>query len=247
MLMEAMRLSLLDHEEHQRKEAEEQKKQTAAQGAAEPIGDSTSPGPGPSNLDVNTPNQASSQLSSSPSSSAPASSRPSSAPHFPRESASSSRNSPSISRSSTPPPANGGRPSLTSRSPNDRQRQGSNPPPFSTMAAALSAASTASAFLGGGTATSQSISDVGGDDASHLDGGRIVPTITVEAHPPSLSTTFDQSTEQPLSTQLAEAFRDLDGQASYAPLPSSPLSSEGLPSLEDATTTATRVEPQRSG
>ena len=52
--MEAMRLSLLDHEEHQRKEAEEKKKQEAAATAtaAGMIQDGDSPaGPGPSTLE----------------------------------------------------------------------------------------------------------------------------------------------------------------------------------------------------
>ena len=53
MLMEAMRLSLLDHEEHQRKEAEEKKKQeaVATATAAGVIQGIDGPGPGPSTLE----------------------------------------------------------------------------------------------------------------------------------------------------------------------------------------------------
>ena len=53
MLMEAMRLSLLDHEEHQRKEAEEKKKQEAAATATAAAAGMIqgSDGPGPSTLE----------------------------------------------------------------------------------------------------------------------------------------------------------------------------------------------------
>ncbi|KAF8810166.1 hypothetical protein BYT27DRAFT_7240954 [Phlegmacium glaucopus] len=91
MLMEAMRLSLLDHEEHQRKEAEERRKQDAAAATAiaaagmmQGSGDGlSSPGPGPSTLEA------------SPLSHAKVGSQDSLAP---------SKKSWSFSRTRTPPP-----------------------------------------------------------------------------------------------------------------------------------------------
>ncbi|KAJ3502664.1 hypothetical protein NLJ89_g8784 [Agrocybe chaxingu] len=82
MLMEAMRLSLLEHEEYQRKEAEEKKKREAAAAAGEGSDgavavpaeaestDRSAPGPGPSTLEARTTLQpsSSSNLSTSPSS-----------------------------------------------------------------------------------------------------------------------------------------------------------------------------------
>ncbi|KAF8655986.1 hypothetical protein AX16_002846 [Volvariella volvacea WC 439] len=95
MLMEAMRLSLLEHEEQQRKQAEEQKKQAAAQAAAELTTQSDTAGPGPSTLEARASNEASSTLSVSPSA-------PSFIPLRPRGSSTSSQTSRSASRSHTP-------------------------------------------------------------------------------------------------------------------------------------------------
>ncbi|KAJ6623454.1 hypothetical protein B0H10DRAFT_2331382 [Mycena sp. CBHHK59/15] len=122
MVMEAMRLSLLDHEEQQRKEAEEKKKKEKAEAAAAATEESAAagPGPGPSTLEA--------------------------------------RSSPPRAHSLVP-----SRNSLTSRSrspsPNPLQalkdtasgwrRRTSSPPPFTTLSAALSTVSTASAVING--------------------------------------------------------------------------------------------------
>jgi len=112
MLMEAMRLSLLDHEEHQRKEAEEKKKQEAAAtataaAAAGMIQGSDGPaGPGPSTLegrqsllDTSSSLSSASSISRSASPSIPTHTKVGS-----QDSLTPNKRSWSISRSRTPPP-----------------------------------------------------------------------------------------------------------------------------------------------
>ncbi|KAG5635219.1 hypothetical protein H0H81_012009 [Sphagnurus paluster] len=167
MLMEAMRLSMIDHEEHQRKEAEEKKKQEAAATAGLLDVDSASANAvaGPSTLEPPTGHLIS--LSPSPASSSPISSSPVPVSQVrPRDSFTSKRNSllASLSRSRTPPltnsPPRNGESSLTPwhRSP--------SPAPYSTLTAAMSAASTASAVLGNSPAAS--VTGLVGETSSSL-------------------------------------------------------------------------------
>ncbi|KAF9484942.1 hypothetical protein BDN70DRAFT_871933 [Pholiota conissans] len=167
MLMEAMRLSLLDHEEHQRKEAEEKKKQEAAAAAAAAAAggtppateaanissESPSPGPGPSTLEARSSIPSSSSLLPSRFSIGRSSS-PSSRAHDRVDSQDSlqpGRRSWSISRSRTPSPP---LPNPAGNVPTSEENQAAwrsrstNPPAFSTLSAALTSTSTAAAFLG---------------------------------------------------------------------------------------------------
>lgn len=128
-----MRLSLLDHEEHQRKEAEEKKKKAAAE---------TSSDAGPSTAE--------------PSASIPSpalEARSSSSPNHSRHPSNGNRDllsSVTASRSRSPsPPGN----SASIQGSSTWLRRASNPPPFSTLSAALSAATTASAVIAGPAAS----------------------------------------------------------------------------------------------
>lgn len=160
--MEAMRLSLLDHEEHQRKEAEEKKKAAAAAAAAGGEGGSSgevdpksqsASSPGPSSLETSSTLQPSGSTTISPSvSSLSRSGSPS--PRQPalgsQESFASGRRSWSISRSRTPPPPPNPIPNVPLSEENHAawlNRPG-GAPPFSTLNAALTSTSTAAAFLG---------------------------------------------------------------------------------------------------
>lgn len=131
MVMEAMRLSLLEHEEQQRKEAEEKKKAVDASDPEAAVTTAESSGTGPSSLEVPPSDQTSSSLTLSSTSST---SLPSPSPAG-TESSTSERRSFIPSRSRTPSP------------PTDSswRKRTSNSPPFSTLNAALSATSTASA------------------------------------------------------------------------------------------------------
>ncbi|KAG6844732.1 hypothetical protein H0H87_004352, partial [Tephrocybe sp. NHM501043] len=143
MLMEAMRLSMIDHEEHQRKEAEEKRKQEAAAVAAAAESPPTSSSaPGPSLLDPTARNL----ISFSPS---PSTSAPKSNPVF-KDSLSISKESltTSIGRSRTPPQPG---PSFQPRS--------SSPAPYSTLSAALSATSAATAILGSSPSSTHPIAN----------------------------------------------------------------------------------------
>ena len=106
MLMEAMRLSLLDHEEHQRKEAEEKRKQEATAATATAM-QSDGPGPGPSTVESR---QSHLDTSSSSNLSSASSMSRSASPSFPnhtkvgsQDSLTPSKKSWSFSRSRTPP------------------------------------------------------------------------------------------------------------------------------------------------
>ncbi|TFK64085.1 hypothetical protein BDN72DRAFT_287276 [Pluteus cervinus] len=101
MIMEAMRLSLIEHEDQQRKEADEKKKSAASQAAPEsPISEQDTPGPGPSTLEARASHELSS-LSSMTSLSPLPIPRSSGSP-IPPESGGSSRNSPTPSSSYAP-------------------------------------------------------------------------------------------------------------------------------------------------
>ncbi|KAF8061538.1 hypothetical protein FPV67DRAFT_1704101 [Lyophyllum atratum] len=148
MLMEAMRLSMIDHEEHQRKEADEKKKQeAAAQSEADAHSTSVS---GPSTSTAPTENPIS--IPPSPSASTPVSSSPVSPSQVQsRDSLTVKRNSllSSLSRSRTPPPPNASTSSgRMSESSSTSWHRSPSPAPYSTLSAAISAASTASAVMG---------------------------------------------------------------------------------------------------
>ncbi|KAJ7172657.1 hypothetical protein C8R46DRAFT_1086775 [Mycena filopes] len=178
MIMEAMRLSLIDHEEQQRKEAEEKKKKgEASTSAAAPAEESASagPGPGPSTLEARAANPpASPNALSLPS---PTSSE------TPRLSV--SRNG-SRSRSPSPNPLQ----ALKDTASGWRKRP-SSPPPFSTLSAALSTVSTASAVINGSGVETSSASSAPPAQPTQLaqpatptqpsggDGDNAIPTITV--------------------------------------------------------------------
>lgn len=241
MLMEAMRLSLIDHEEHQRKEAEEKKqaKASLASGAT-PASDTPSaiqaaPGPGPSTIEARlaTHSSISSILSSSPASVAPISSSSSAnSQHGSHDGLAPSRKSWSISRSRTPPP-----PSTDDQSTSSHRKSNTGAPPFSALSAALVSASTstASAFLGGplGTdGTAPSTSSANGVPSSHADRGLpSIPTITVDDNHtlhPSQSPPDESSIHPPAVTSTSSSMFFPDaanhGPMSYGELPSSPES-----------------------
>ncbi|KDR81807.1 hypothetical protein GALMADRAFT_207202 [Galerina marginata CBS 339.88] len=169
MLMEAMRLSLLDHEEHQKKEAEEKKKQEAAAAANSSAGapssevESTSQsqassGPGPS--EVRSPPQASGSSNLLPSSSSILRSSSPSPKHGKVDSQESlvpGRMSWSRSHSRTPPPPANPVPNIPQSEENQAawRNRTSGPPAFSTLSAALTSASTAAAFLGPASSSEQ--------------------------------------------------------------------------------------------
>ncbi|KAG6919978.1 hypothetical protein DXG01_013327 [Tephrocybe rancida] len=167
MLMEAMRLSMIDHEEHQRKEAEEKRQQEAA--AAATTSDSaptSSSAPGPSTLEPTPGNLI--NLSPSPSTSAPSTS-------VLGENLNSNKDSPSAptGRNLIPhQPGNSSSSSLQHRSP--------SPAPFSTLSAVLSTASTASAILGRSPSNSSSIAN--GEPASVLPISNTDPEDTIPPH-----------------------------------------------------------------
>jgi len=170
MLMEAMRLSLLDHEEHQRKEAEEKKKQQSTAASSGETGTSSTeavglsetqsrPGPGPSTLDTRSSLQASSSsiISSSPSSNRSVSPAPKHAKVGSQDSLAPGRKSWSISRSRTPPPPANPVPNLPVSEENQAawRNRTTGPPAFSTLSAALTSTSTAAAFLGAASSNEQ--------------------------------------------------------------------------------------------
>jgi hypothetical protein len=164
-----MHLSLIDREEHQRKEAEEKKKraEVSLASGATPASDTPSeiqatPGPGPSTIEawLAPHSSISSNLSSPPASVAPISSGSSAnSQHESQDGLAPSGKSWSISSSRTPPP-----PSNDDQLTSSRRKSTAGAPPFSALSAALVSTSTltASAFLGGpigadGTAPSTSV------------------------------------------------------------------------------------------
>lgn len=215
--MEAMRLSLLDHEEHQRKEEEEQKKKQAS-----------STGEGDIAPDDHTAAAGSSILESG--SVAPSSTSSSPPSLNPNDSLAPKRKSWSFSRSRTPPPG-------SDKSSN--QLSTSTPPPFSTLNAALASASTAAAFL---RTSADNISSSASH--SHADSQpeaaasrRSIPTITVgpsdinafHTLDAASQASFSDNLERPELIQVDSTSSSMflpgasdSGTSSYGTLPSSP-------------------------
>ncbi|KAF9466318.1 hypothetical protein BDZ94DRAFT_1251654 [Collybia nuda] len=197
MLMEAMRLSMIDHEEHQRKEAEAKKQEAAAQLESISAEDAESPsGAGPSTQETPSRNFTDASLTSSlppPSSPVPVPSQDPS--HTKRNSLLAS-----LSRSRTPPLANT---LSTSASGSDGtssswNRRSPSPAPYSTLNAALSTAATASAVLG---------SNPGHDISTGASGGAVItsaptPSISISG---SDTSSPHVSNEHPDSSQRSKS------------------------------------------
>lgn len=257
MLMEAMRLSLLDHEEHQRKEAEEKKKQAAAAaGSGETSTSSTDgvglsdtqpgSGPGPSTLETRSSLQASSSsiLSSSPSSNrsvSPASKHGKSGSQDPLA---PGRRSWSISRSRTPPPISNPVPNLPVSEENQAawRNRTTGPPAFSTLSAALTSTSTAAAFLGAASSTEPrssrpAIPEPGStipatSVPSHASAPLIessIPTITVVNNDGESGITMTQGQSNPFSNsaQLSHEASEVNDVV-QAPVPEASESGAGI-------------------
>ncbi|KAF5386799.1 hypothetical protein D9615_001856 [Tricholomella constricta] len=235
MLMEAMRLSMIDHEEHQRKEAEEKRKQeeaaAAAVGQSEADAASTStPTPGPSTLEPPTGHLIS--LSSSPSPSTPVSSSPVPISQIkPRDSLSVKRNSllSSISRSRTPPSPSSG--SLrNSESSSSSWHRSPSPAPYSTLSAAMSAASTASAILGSSPSTGTCGTFANGEATSVPS---ISPATSVPSSIPSSSSNAINEAE-PLQPSGPPSHDQISAAAPLSPSPYDilPSSAESLVAYE---------------
>jgi len=152
MLMEAMRLSMIDHEEHQRKEAEESKKQAAAIAQSEAQLASTS---GPSSTEA--PSESITHSTSLASSSNPVSIPRSELRGFLNVPGYTPSPSSSFTRTRTPTPSpspiSGSPPRSSDASPSSRNRRTPSPGPFSALTAAMSAVSTATAILANNQST----------------------------------------------------------------------------------------------
>lgn len=160
MVMEAMRLSLVEHEEQQRREAANRDQSSSSNPDATPVSGNTAlptslPPPFPQSTSIPEPESGSHTPIPSTTSLVPTHSfiEPSNS-SLSMEGASMSHRplTPvNYSRKRTPSPTN--IPSIDSLQPPSQssswQRQSSNPRPFSTIAAAMSAASTATAILKG--------------------------------------------------------------------------------------------------
>lgn len=217
MLMEAMRLSMLDHEESQRKEAEEKKRREAAEAAApgrDPFGDVAGPS---SNGTVAT--------LTIPSISFPTSSSPSASSPSPIRRHDKSR---SISRSGTPPSANLVLPlgaetqsALRSRTEGSQQLStftsatvngASNLNGVSsqlTVDASSSNADTknsASMYSGQQSASNHSVEA----DRSSMYSNAPLPPLPVEAVPSSLSSTSTDDPSTSGSTSTTSSFASLE-------------------------------------
>ncbi|KAJ7098092.1 hypothetical protein B0H15DRAFT_824072 [Mycena belliarum] len=220
MIMEAMRLSLIDHEEQQRKEAEEKKKKGEASNASIEESAAADPSslepqasiPGPSTL---------SPPSSIPSASSPQSS---SSLSVNRSSLASSTRS----RSPSPNPLQ----ALKDTASGWRRRT-SSPPPFSTLSAALSTVSTASAVIHGSgesssvtAPSSQTVATV----ESTGDGDNPIPTITVGSNidPSPVSVAEVENPTRPISnhqestSSIFSTSSSVGSPDTYDNLPSSP-------------------------
>ncbi|CAK5277767.1 unnamed protein product [Mycena citricolor] len=167
MMMEAMRLSLIEHENQQRKEAEEKKKKEKTESGSteqQPTAPSTSisapalAGPGPSTIEA----RSTSSINLLPSASQAANTL-------------DVNKNPSRSRSPSPSPLQALRDTA-----NGWRRRTSSPPPFSTLTAALSAVSTASAVVT--AAGNEQITSM--SDSSEVEAP---PTLVVSAEPPTTS------------------------------------------------------------
>ncbi|KAJ7285667.1 hypothetical protein C8J57DRAFT_1708150 [Mycena rebaudengoi] len=230
MMMEAMRLSLIDHEEQQRKEAEEKKKKAAAEASATEASASasTSADPGPSTSEGRSSIPAPIALhSSSPPSASPT------APLSPTDSLAVHRKSSSMSRSRSPSPSPFQALKDTASS---WRRRTSSPPPFSTLTAALSnTVSTASAVISGTNEpnpgpvptalphTPRSTGD--GDNAP-------IPTITVE---PSATTSAPSEEAGPSSARPSSVQRESFASSVFSTSSSvGPDAYDNLPSSPDS-------------
>ncbi|KAG5647126.1 hypothetical protein DXG03_001081 [Asterophora parasitica] len=239
MLMEAMRLSMIDHEEHQRKEAEEKRKQeeaavaAAAQSEANNAASTSTSAAGPSSLELPTGHLIS--VTPSPSPSTPISSSPVSISQVkPRDSLAAKRNSLlsslSRSRTRTPPP-----PNASSGSPRNSVASSSSwhwsssPAPYSTLTAAMSAASVANAVLGGSSSSTGA-----GDSATNGEVTSGLPSIPAaaasEPSPSSTPSSTPEAADQAESSQQPGSPHDQTSAAApyatspYDNLPSSPES-----------------------
>ncbi|KAJ6546504.1 zf-C3HC4 type zinc finger protein [Mycena vulgaris] len=222
MMMEAMRLSLIDHEEQQRKEAEEKKKKGEASNTVE-----ESAAAGPSTLEAQPPTAAAGALNlPSPTSSGSSQRSPSSLP-VNRNSLTSSR-----SRSPSPNPLQ-----ALKDTANGWRRRTSSPPPFTTLSAALSTVSTASAVINGsgGEPSSLPAQTTQSDTPTQPSGGdgeNAIPTITVaNINTPNESTASGTEVESPVrpTSNHLDSFASMfstsssvGGPDAYDNLPSSP-------------------------
>ncbi|KAH0584309.1 hypothetical protein H2248_009853 [Termitomyces sp. 'cryptogamus'] len=172
MIMEAMRLSMIDHEEHQRKEAEEKRKQEAAVAAAAAESIATSNlAPGPSTVDLTS---VSSSSSTSPSRSSPI--------PFQGDYLGVNQDPFSASIGRNHPPL----PGSTSSS---SQRRSPSPAPCTTLDATSSTVPTASAILGGSPSNNMSIANGDATTVSSIPNANATNTPSCvnsedSAHPP---------------------------------------------------------------
>lgn len=255
MIMEAMRLSLIDQEEQQKKEAEEKKKKEKEQAA--------NPGqPGPSTLEVQSTNQESGSSSSSSRDASPAeSSVPPSPPTtdpVSGENLSAQRTS-SSSRSRTPSPAPPSQPQALLPHAANWRPQTPNSSPFTTLSAALSAATTATAIL---NHSNGSDANDGTSTNHHDTSSAVTPIITIGndvATQHDSNDTTSATSAEPINSSRPEpeAASQTDSFASsvfsaYDNLPSSPDTSAHLPLLgepqlgDGSATKATTVTEERT-
>ncbi|KAJ3975626.1 hypothetical protein EV361DRAFT_472684 [Lentinula raphanica] len=241
MMMEAMRLSLLEHEAQQRREAEEKKK-------AEEQAKKGAPGNETSQIAASGSgsNGASSSSASNTNPAAPSSTPPSSASSGPAHQKNDSlrvKKGSLFSRSRSPSPA-----------PPSSQSSLPNAPPFSTLGAALSTTSTASAILRSNSSTSASsdpslertTSSSTVESASNTATHAAPPSITIAPFPPPAPISLSpESTSQTESSRMASTLTTpfVDSAASYENLPSSPEETPYEPLIpKDPTKIATTVE-----
>ena len=185
--MEAMRLSLIDHEEQQKKEAEEKRKQAATSGAPEGSAEAQSSTPADGQAIGHVPSISTLSLSSS----VPRSSSPRPPSHKSQDSLSTGRKSFSFSRSRTPPPpAPPTTVPLSEENSTAWRNRSTGPPAFSTLSAALTSTSVAAAILGSSVEPpSQSAPALTPGEAQEVDRAQSpIPTITVEINDPQTET-----------------------------------------------------------
>ena len=214
MVMEAMRLSLLDHEDRLRREADAQKDGTASVGPARPSSLVVPVPAGPSNSS----NHGSISNDPTPCSSAPVSVTsvsPSPSPGPSHEVLGRHENDAEQSwQSSARPHPN---PIATLQGMNDTsavwRRRTSSPPPFTTLSAAMGAAATATAVLDSTDHAPAALpmgTHVGGEQSGDAEG--LAPTITVSdmatAHDvpePSLPFHPASTLHEPATSSMASA------------------------------------------
>jgi len=184
--MEAMRLSLIDHEEQQKKEAEEKRKQAGSSGAPEGSGEAQSSTPAEGQAIGHVPSNSTLSLSSS----VPRSSSPRPPSHKSHDSLSTGRKSFSFSRSRTPPPpAPPTTVSLSEENSTAWRNRSSGPPAFSTLSAALTSTSVAAAILGSSADHASQSASLTTNEVHEVDRAQSpIPTITVETNEPQAET-----------------------------------------------------------